>query len=75
MDGWITIFFSLACSSLVGGITETAPPSPLIITHCMTPPQAYWIRYAQTELVEVLHNTSDDVIYCVFYSIVVTHSL
>lgn len=53
--------FSLACSSLVGGITEVAPPSPLIITHCMTPPQAYWIRYAQTELVEVLHNTSNDI--------------
>lgn len=61
MNEWMTIFFSLACSSLVGGITEVAPPSPLIITHCMTPPQAYWIRYAQTELVEVLHNTSNDI--------------
>ena len=53
--------FSLACSSLVGGVTEVAPPCPLIITHCMTPPQAYWIRYAQTELVEVLLNTTDNV--------------
>ena len=43
----------LACSSLVGGVTDATPPSPLIVTNCMTPPQAYWMRYAQTELVDV----------------------
>ena len=43
----------LACSSLIGGVGEATPPCPLIVTHCMTPPQAYWIRYAQTEVIEV----------------------
>ena len=43
----------LACSSLVGGVRDSSPPSPLIVTSCMTPPQAYWMRYAQTELVDV----------------------
>lgn len=41
------------CSSLIGGLVDAHPPSALVVTHCMTPPQAYWIRYAQTEVIEV----------------------
>ena len=41
------------CSSLIGGLVDDCAPSALVITHCMTPPQAYWIRYAQTEVIEV----------------------
>jgi len=44
---------SLACSSLVGSLRDGVP-SALIVTSCMTPPQAYWIRYAQTEVIEVI---------------------
>ncbi|XP_064405086.1 inositol polyphosphate-4-phosphatase type I A-like [Halichondria panicea] len=44
---------SLACSSLVGSLGDCVP-SAMIVTSVMTPPQAYWIRYAQTEVVE--HN-------------------
>lgn len=42
----------LACSSLVGSLRDSVP-NALIVTSCMTPPQAYWIRYAQTEVIEV----------------------
>lgn len=42
----------VACSSLVGNVKDGVPSS-LIVTSCMTPPQAYWIRYAQTEVIEV----------------------
>ena len=42
---------TLACSSLVGSSRDSVP-STLIVTSCMTPPQMYWIRYAQTEVVE-----------------------
>ena len=45
-------FSHVACSSLVGNIKDGVPSS-LIVTSCMTPPQAYWIRYAQTEVIEV----------------------
>lgn len=51
-DGEPVFELSLACSSLIGGVGEATPPCPLIVTHCMTPPQAYWIRYAQTEVIE-----------------------
>ena len=44
--------FPAACSSLVGSLRDCVP-SALIVTSCMTPPQAYWIRYAQTEVIEV----------------------
>lgn len=44
---------SLACSSLVGNLRDCVPSS-LIVTSSMTPPQAYWLRYAQTEVIE--HN-------------------
>ena len=43
---------SPACSSLVGSLRDCVP-SALIVTSIMTPPQAYWIRYAQTEVIEV----------------------
>jgi len=42
----------IACSSLVGSLGDCVP-SAMIVTSVMTPPQAYWIRYAQTEAVEV----------------------
>ena len=42
----------VACSSLVGSLRDGVP-SAMIVTSCMTPPQAYWIRYAQTEVIEV----------------------
>lgn len=42
----------VACSSLVGSLHDSVPTA-LIVTSCMTPPQAYWIRYAQTEVIEV----------------------
>ena len=43
----------IACSSLISSTGSNGLPTPLIITNCLTPPQAYWIRYAQTEVVEV----------------------
>jgi inositol polyphosphate-4-phosphatase len=52
-DGEPIFELSLACSSLVGSL-HNAVPSALIVTSCMSPPQAYWIRYAQTEVIE--HN-------------------
>ncbi|XP_019863241.1 PREDICTED: type I inositol 3,4-bisphosphate 4-phosphatase-like [Amphimedon queenslandica] len=51
-DGEPIFELLLSCSSLVGGVRDVSPPSPLIVTSCMTPPQAYWMRYAQTELVD-----------------------
>lgn len=47
-DGEPAFELSLACSSLVG----SGVPSALIVTSCMTPPQDYWMRYAQTEVIE-----------------------
>lgn len=47
-DGEPAFELSLACSSLVGD----GVPSALIVTSCMTPPQDYWMRYAQTEVIE-----------------------
>jgi hypothetical protein len=51
-DGEPIFELSLSCSSLVTRRGDVVPPSSLIVTHCMTPPQAYWMRYAQTELQE-----------------------
>ena len=45
--------YPTACSSLLGSMSPGGLPSTFIITEYMTPPQAYWIRYAQTEVVEV----------------------
>jgi inositol polyphosphate-4-phosphatase len=41
---------SLGCSSLVS--PRKRLPSPLIVTNVRTPPQAYWTKLAQTEIVE-----------------------
>ena len=52
-----TFNFCSACSSLVGSLCDCVP-SAMIVTSVMTPPQAYWIRYAQTEVVEVSLQTA-----------------
>ena len=45
----------VACSSLV---TEEPGrlPNSFVLTSCMTQPQAFWSRYAQTEIIEVREN-------------------
>lgn len=65
----LALFFpttlALACSSLVGNVKDGVPSS-LIVTSCMTPPQAYWIRYAQTEVIEVHTTSSSYSFYSIF---------
>jgi inositol polyphosphate-4-phosphatase len=65
-EGKAVFELSLACSSLVGSLHGSVPNS-LIVTSCMSPPQAYWIRYAQTEVVE--HNCDPQ-----FYTTVVFYA-